>query len=642
MGTASTASPRLGGEILPHLLQTLQEHRYTAQAVLDALTPPLAQTSTDCTLNDEPGNASDGDDANDPVSLSVEEEIQFRVEQLRSSDEATKASSAEILLKLVSDVDTTAMMTAAGDVELWMQLLSAGTDLYVVTAVRALIHLNCDASAPPSMVPSPLDKGRTISLLVNALSTCRSDNAKDATARLLWVLSARHAARRKAIVLAGAIPTLTKITLDNSGNVEQAGSLLRCVAGGLESCPAVVVEQSIPSLLRLIKEGSTGLKWIAMETLSSLSVHAEHQGAIASAGIIPVLINTLVEVIQTGAEPTNWKAQHILCNMAISDISRSAVVAGITPCLKMVFTASADDVKVAVCTIMSRLANNADCCNAIVAAGVLSSLLEALKAGSNEVQIAGCVLLREMAMHAECCKALASVGAISYLVDLLKGSADNLKAIAWKTLHKIALKADCRKTVVAAGAIPVFLQLLKGDASAKAQAAATLYALSIDDQCKNAIASTEAIPLLVQLLREGDQAGKENAAALLTSLSKYPENNGDIAQAGAIPPLVRLLRCESAGGKLKAATALLWLSVDDACSRIIIATGAIRLLVLLLKDDAEATRKAVLGTLNNLGATLEGLTVIRREHETLKWVREWGAVDVRGFADEVLSAVLIR
>jgi hypothetical protein len=41
LGAAAIASPRLGGEILPHLLQPLQEHRYTAQQLLEALTPTL-------------------------------------------------------------------------------------------------------------------------------------------------------------------------------------------------------------------------------------------------------------------------------------------------------------------------------------------------------------------------------------------------------------------------------------------------------------------------------------------------------------------------------------------------------------------------------------------------------------------------
>jgi hypothetical protein len=41
LSAAAIASPRLGGEILPHLLQPLQEHRYTAQQLLEALTPTL-------------------------------------------------------------------------------------------------------------------------------------------------------------------------------------------------------------------------------------------------------------------------------------------------------------------------------------------------------------------------------------------------------------------------------------------------------------------------------------------------------------------------------------------------------------------------------------------------------------------------
>jgi hypothetical protein len=123
LSAAATASPRLGGEILPHLLQALQEHRYTAQQLLEALSLPSAPMfSTECTLAADPaefdpvyfpprvphkrGNAEgegrkldeqEDDGANDPELPTTADAIKLYVQQLRTGTEGAKQKAAELL-----------------------------------------------------------------------------------------------------------------------------------------------------------------------------------------------------------------------------------------------------------------------------------------------------------------------------------------------------------------------------------------------------------------------------------------------------------------------------------------------------------------------------------------------------------------
>jgi hypothetical protein len=124
LSAAAIAPPRLGGEILPYLLQPLQEHRYTAQALLDALTLPLGpEESAECTLAEadptefdpvyypprSPHNSGntegegrkrdeqEDDGANDPELPTTADAIKLYVQQLRTGTEGATQKAAEFL-----------------------------------------------------------------------------------------------------------------------------------------------------------------------------------------------------------------------------------------------------------------------------------------------------------------------------------------------------------------------------------------------------------------------------------------------------------------------------------------------------------------------------------------------------------------
>jgi hypothetical protein len=124
LSAAATASPRLGGEILPHLLQSLQEHRYTAQQLLEALSVSSEPAvSTECTLAEAdpaeydpvyfppriPNNScnaegegkkldeQEDEGANDPELPTTADAIKLYVQQLRTGTEGAKQEAAELL-----------------------------------------------------------------------------------------------------------------------------------------------------------------------------------------------------------------------------------------------------------------------------------------------------------------------------------------------------------------------------------------------------------------------------------------------------------------------------------------------------------------------------------------------------------------
>jgi hypothetical protein len=65
LAEAAAAFPRLGGEILPHLLQPLQEHRYTTHQLVEALRNlPVASPRPPT----RPSNATTASSQRSPVS----------------------------------------------------------------------------------------------------------------------------------------------------------------------------------------------------------------------------------------------------------------------------------------------------------------------------------------------------------------------------------------------------------------------------------------------------------------------------------------------------------------------------------------------------------------------------------------------
>jgi hypothetical protein len=182
----------------------LQEHRYTAQALLETLTvtfhpptidnalaDPISETPLMAPLREDIRTRSGSDGAsseshvqdavgttaaeNNPVALSDVEEIVHRVGHLRGSDAALRASSAEILVRLARDEHTEAALASAGDMALWMRLLAAGTDAGIIVAARALKTLAKRGSSNQVVT----GEQEATALLVKALKKHTTDQVKE-------------------------------------------------------------------------------------------------------------------------------------------------------------------------------------------------------------------------------------------------------------------------------------------------------------------------------------------------------------------------------------------------------------------------------------------------------------------------------
>jgi hypothetical protein len=583
------------------------------------------------------------------VRILVENAIPLVLRCLDESSADTKEAASSVLRMLAYEARNCTAMVRRGALPLLVQLLIEGT-----------VHAKEEAARILSMLP--LDEGHLIAsagAIPPLVQLCSkgTERTKDAAIGCLWDL-ARIRDIRTSIIRAEAIPVLIGSLSGSTAHITDLalGTLLnlccdRVGRAAVVSCGGIFV---LIHLLRATAECT--LKWV----VQLLCVLVDDHSADAFAPTIP----SLLEILRGCIKETQEYVVEVLAELAttVPNLRKTIASAGAIPLLVQLLKDGSTLAQEQGARALAHLHSETSALE--VAMGVdFPVLVKAVREGPRRVQVVALYTIGGCSIHAQLHGAISAAGLIPALVSLFTSAAQKerelvslftsaaqkereleqlLVGAACTTLHELARTAECSKAFAAAGAIPALLRLLKdGKHSVQTSATKALYALSKDPINKNTIAVSEALPLLVQLLREGEQAGKEYAAAVLSSLSQFRENNADIAQAGAIPPLVRLLRCDSASGQYTAVRALWQLSVDEACGRTIIMTGAIQLLVPLLKDDAEATRKAALGLLKNL-ANSEGLAAMRREQETLKWVRDCGALDVRAFAGSVLSGAIIR
>lgn len=274
------------------------------------------------------------------------------VQYLTSGDNHLQLAAAARLIVLVKTCDDRKTLSAAGDLSLWMRLLSEGIDVTQNVAARALQGLSwfaenrkpiADAGAIPLLIRL-LIKGIYFSVGEGAVSLGNVSDAGAFPPPLLllqlgpittkeesaYALSSfaedtmEHAAgalknlaideeNRRTIAAAGAIPLLVQLLTVNAPVVPEraAGALWSLAVQDTENQKSIAATGAIPLLLQLLREGSDGARKEATGALWCLAVNSVNRNSIAATtGIIPLILQLLVEGIDCiNALDTNERAK---------------------------------------------------------------------------------------------------------------------------------------------------------------------------------------------------------------------------------------------------------------------------------------------------------------------------------------------
>jgi hypothetical protein len=603
------------GEVLLNLLQPLQEHRYTAMDLLNALAtsfephaagsassgpaasteevPPPLIAPLEGDPPARPGNidASGGnacDDASDEfsddsscsddeseegaVSPSLKMEIAYRVEQLRSSDAALQASAAEILVELVNDENTRDVLCKAGDSALWLQLLAAGTEAVCVIAARAVRCLTVfwtDRAA--------LGQAGAVALLTNVISRYASLRAQEA-----------------------ALIALHNLVLE------------------AENSPLFAAGGTTTLLVRLLTEGAPKVKEEAAYVMHRLSYHENIRSAIVLAGAIPALVRLLRE----GTESTTIQTARALTFLAgVSEFRGTIVAAGAVPALLYVLEDCSEKTKASVGVVLFQLSKDADCVRLMLSDGALPVLERSMmerpsSSHAGPAAMLAIVLLRLRGVVADC-EPLTSVDTVDVLAKLLHHGCQIEKeagAIAlWDLISASFLRTiidaaatisphhapPLRNIVGAAGIIPHLVHWLRdGTDRMKALAAGLLRELCEEEDIVPITVAEEVVPLLVKILRDEVTVAEVSAVRTLEVLAY--DCRKAVISAGATPLLVRALREGSKGATEAAVDALVGLAVEVEGVKATVAAGATELLLNIMREGTLDAKWGAVKVVRNL------------------------------------------
>jgi hypothetical protein len=256
---AAIASPRLGGEILPCLLQPLQEHRYTAEALLDeleALNDPVAMPP-----------AFDEDDADDSVWQQPPLSQHTPASAATAPSAATPRNYTNPPRSPHHPLNDTVPSTAA-------------STAHTVTPPPAA-PASDTADETDSSVADAMGLRVLIAQVRNGSRTEREDAARD----LGRLCDAQGTAVR--LAAARAIPSLVQLLRDGTvpGQMAAAG-VLRSLAMEGENEKPIVDAGAIPCISAILKTGDQQLKIEILRLVRNLAFNAEYASAMVTAGVV--------------------------------------------------------------------------------------------------------------------------------------------------------------------------------------------------------------------------------------------------------------------------------------------------------------------------------------------------------------------
>jgi serine/threonine protein kinase len=259
---AAIASPRLGGEILPCLLQPLQEHRYTAEALLDeleALNDPVAMPT-----------AYDEEDVNDSVWPQPPLSQQASASAATSPSAATPRNNANPPQPPHHPLNDTVASPAA-------------PTTHTVTPPPT-----APASETADETDSPAAGAMGLRVLIAQIRDGSRAEQEDAARELGRLCDAQGTTVR--LAAARAIPSLVQLLSGGtvSGQMAAAG-VLRSLAMEGENEKPIVDAGAIPCISAILKAGDQQLKLEILRLVRNLAFNAEYASAMVTVGVVACL-----------------------------------------------------------------------------------------------------------------------------------------------------------------------------------------------------------------------------------------------------------------------------------------------------------------------------------------------------------------
>jgi hypothetical protein len=256
---AAAASPRLGGEILPCLLQPLQEHRYTAEALLDeleALNDPVAMPT-----------AFDEDDADDSVWPQPPQSQHTPASAAAAPSAATPHYNSNLPQPPHHPLNDTAPAPDA---------YGAHTVTPPPTATASETADETDSSVANAM---------GLRVLIAQVRNGSRAEQEDAAMELGRLCDAQGTTVR--LPAARAIPSLVQMLRDGTVSGQMAAaSVLRRLAMEGENEKPIVDAGAIPCISAILKTGDQQLKLEILRLVRNLAFNAEYASAMVTAGVV--------------------------------------------------------------------------------------------------------------------------------------------------------------------------------------------------------------------------------------------------------------------------------------------------------------------------------------------------------------------
>jgi hypothetical protein len=256
---AAIAAPRLGGEILPCLLQPLQEHRYTAEALLDdleALNDPVAVPT-----------AFDEADVNDPVWPQPPLSQHTPASGTTAPSAVTPRNNPNLPQPPQHPLRDTAPSAAAS------------------TAHTVTPPPTATASETADETDSPAADAIGLRVLIAQVRNGSRTEREDAARELGRLCDAQGTAVR--LTAARAIPSLVQLLRDGtvSGQMAAAG-VLRSLAMEGENEKPIVDAGAIPCISAILKTGDNEFTKVSRRVVGIVAFTAVSGWASMAAGVV--------------------------------------------------------------------------------------------------------------------------------------------------------------------------------------------------------------------------------------------------------------------------------------------------------------------------------------------------------------------
>jgi hypothetical protein len=325
---AAALSPALGGRVLPHLLQPVQEDRFTAKQMETVLHQDISVlSSADAAVVVGVERAEEEILGATSVKLdaaSIQEEPDSHtftqmLTQLQEGSGAEKSAAATSLCQLiVGGAESTELFARA--LPVLLQLLKDGDEQAQLSATR-MLHTLAGYDAMRA-VPFATD---VVPLLLHLLQDGGDEARSSASEALLKLVGYEDV--RAALFTTGTVSQLLRLLQDGGSEARRGASAVVHTLVGYDDARAALFA-TVSRLLRLLQDGGENID--AVELMCTLATSENGVHALITTGVVPLLLRLL----RDGDEQVQNRAGVVTCRLAAEASGRIALVeAGAVPLL---------------------------------------------------------------------------------------------------------------------------------------------------------------------------------------------------------------------------------------------------------------------------------------------------------------------